>query len=259
MRIAQLSDLHLRPGLLYSGIDPWARLREALSRLAALQPSPDFLLITGDLADNGRLETYRELAVVLAESGIPHALLPGNHDAREPLRAAYPELFAECRNRLDFRGDRGEMSFLLLDTLKTGCEAGELLPAQIDWLSADCPPERRVILAMHHPPVPVGISGMDAIGCQGGEQLVSWLTDHPQVEAVLCGHVHRSVTTRIASTLLLTCPSTVHQIALQDGPLAWTTEPAGLLIHDLLPGTPLRSHLLPLAAAPVHCYGKPVT
>lgn len=259
MRIAQLSDLHLRPGVLHSGIDPWAHLRDAFARLAELQPPPDFLLITGDLADNGGLDTYRELAMALAESGIPFALLPGNHDAREPLRAASPELYAECGNRLDYRVDRGELSLLLLDTLKPGSEAGELLPAQIDWLSAICPTKRRVILAMHHPPLPVGIAGMDAIGCQGGEQLEAWLAAHPQVEAVLCGHVHRSVTTRIGSTLLLTCPSTVHQIALQDGPLAWTSEPAGMLIHDLLPGLPMRSHLLPLAAAPIHCYGERVT
>lgn len=259
MRIAQLSDLHLRPGLLYSGIDPWARLNEALARLKELQPPPDFLLISGDLADKGDRESYRELTRTLAESGIPFALQPGNHDAREPLRAAFPELFAGCGNRLDFRVDRGELSLLLLDTLKIGSEAGELLLAQIEWLKANCPGERRVMIAVHHPPVAVGIAGMDAIGCEGGEQLVTWLAEHPQVEAVLCGHVHRCVTTRIASTLLLTCPSSVHQIALQDGPLAWTTEPAGLLIHDLLPGVPMRSHLLPLAAAPVHCYSQRAT
>lgn len=197
MRIAQLSDLHLRPGLLYSGIDPWVRLNEALVRLRELQPPPDFLLITGDLADKGDPESYRELARTLAASPMPYALLPGNHDAREPLRTAYPELFGGCGNRLDFRVDRGELSLLLLDTLKIGSEAGQLLPTQIEWLTMNCPRERRVMIAMHHPPVAVGIAGMDAIGCQGGEQLVNWLAAHPQVEAVLSGHVHRSVTTRL--------------------------------------------------------------
>jgi hypothetical protein len=59
-----------------------------------------------------------------------------------------------------------------------------------------------------------------------------------------------------AGHLTMTCPSTVHQIALQDGPLAWTTEPPGLLVHDLWPGQALRTHALPLATADVHCYDE---
>ena len=257
MRIVQLSDLHLRPGQLDSGIDPWLRLQAALARLTALRPRPDLLLVTGDLADDGAAATYGRLAQVLAAAALPHVLLPGNHDARAPLRAAFPELFANCGNRLDFRVDRGELSLLLLDTLRPGHEAGELTASQIDWLDANCPTERRVIIAMHHPPVATGIAGMDAIGCAGGERLAAWLVGRPgrqQVEAVLCGHVHRSVTTRIAATPLMTCPSTVHQIALEDGPLAWTNEPAALLVHDLEPGGALRSHFLPLLAAPVRYY-----
>ena len=47
----------------------------------------------------------------------------------------------------------------------------------------------------------------------------------------------------------LTAPATIHQIALQDGPLAWTAEPGGLLVHDFDPGEPPRTHYLPVAAA----------
>ncbi|MFN4324288.1 MAG: hypothetical protein ACK4FP_00215 [Azonexus sp.] len=93
-------------------------------------------------------------------------------------------------------------------------------------------------------------------GCHrlsGGERLSAWLSGHA-VEAVLCGHVHRFVMTRLAGTPVITCPATVHQIALQDGALAWTSEPAAMLVHDLLPGAPMRTHLLPLRATPVHPY-----
>ncbi len=62
------------------------------------------------------------------------------------------------------------------------------------------------------------------------------------------------VTQIFAGHLTMTCPSTAHQIALQDGPLAWTPEPPGMLVHDLLPGQAMRTHVLPLAMADVHCY-----
>jgi 3',5'-cyclic-AMP phosphodiesterase len=254
MRIVQISDLHLRPGPLCSGIDPWAAWQAARQRVADMVPVPDLLLLSGDLADDGQPETYRRLADSLREAGLPFAVLPGNHDCRLALRAAFsgqawghPELACQ-------RVDCAEFTLLLLDSVIPGEEGGHFDDDHLAWLNRHCPGDRRVLLALHHPPVAVGIAGMDAIACSGSERLAAWLAGRPNVEAVLCGHVHRPVFTALAGRPVLTAPSTVHQIALQDGPLAYTTEPGGLLVHDWLPGQPLRSHYLPLAAAPVVVY-----
>jgi 3',5'-cyclic AMP phosphodiesterase CpdA len=51
MRIAHLSDLHLTRGPLAA--QPAAALADALARLLALEPRPDCVIITGDLADTG--------------------------------------------------------------------------------------------------------------------------------------------------------------------------------------------------------------
>jgi 3',5'-cyclic AMP phosphodiesterase CpdA len=254
MRIVQLSDLHLRPGRLYSGIDPWAAWRLAIDRVATLAPAADLLLLTGDLADDGQPDTYRQLATSLQASGRQFAVLPGNHDHRAALRAAFagqpwshPELACQ-------RVDCGEFTLLLIDSVIAGEEGGVFAEAQLAWLDSHCPVDRRVLLAMHHPPLAVGIAGMDAIACAGGERLAAWLANRINVEAVLCGHVHRLVCGSLAGRPVITAPSTVHQIALQDGALAYTTEPGGLLVHDWLPGQALRTHYLPLAAAPVVIY-----
>lgn len=254
MRIVQLSDLHLRPGRLYSGIDPWAAWRLALDRVAALAPAADLLLLTGDLADDGQPETYRQLAASLQASHCQFAVLPGNHDHRAALRAAFagqpwshPELACQ-------RVDCGEFTLLLIDSVIAGEEGGVFAEPQLAWLESHCPVNRRVLLAMHHPPLAVGILGMDAIACAGGERLAAWLATRTNVEAVLCGHVHRLVFAALAGCPVITAPSTVHQIALQGGPLAYTTEPGGLLVHDWLPAQTLRTHYLPLAAAPVVIY-----
>ena len=254
MRVVQLSDLHLAPQPLYSGIDPWLAWRQALNRVASLLPRPDLLLLTGDLADDGAAETYRRLADSLAMAAYPYALIPGNHDDRRALRSAFPDQSWSHEKLACQRVDRGDFTFLLLDTLIPGQEGGKLGAEHLAWLDSRCPDDRRVILALHHPPFMIGIAGMDAIRCAGSDLLAAWLHDHPHVEAVLCGHVHRPVTTLFAHRPALTAPSTVHQIALQDGPLAWTPEPGGLLVHDCLPGQPLRTHYLPLAQAPVSIY-----
>jgi 3',5'-cyclic AMP phosphodiesterase CpdA len=254
MRIVQLSDLHLRPGLLYSGLDPWACLDLALHRVARLDPVPDLLLLSGDLADDGALVTYKRLAERLAVSGLAHAVLPGNHDSREAFRTAFPGQNWSHPNLCCQRIDVDGRSLLLLDTLLPGEEGGAITAEHVAWLEGHCPVQRPVMLVLHHPPFAVGIPGMDVIGCGGGELLAAWLAGRPLVEALLCGHVHRHVTTLFAGRIAMTAPATVHQIALCDGPLAYTLEPGGMLGHDCPPGEALLTHYLPLAAAGTKVY-----
>lgn len=251
MRIVQLSDLHLRPDPLFGEIEPWAALALALTRVAGLQA--DALLISGDLAEAGDVATYTRLADCLAGLALPLALVPGNHDWRAAMQAAFPDHWGGsgplCR-----RLDVGPVTLLLLDTQVAGQPWGEFGKAHLAWLDANCPERRRTIVVMHHPPFAVGIPGMDEIGCRGARALAGWLGGRPQVEAIWCGHVHRAVNTVFAGKMASTAPSTVHQIAYDDGPLAWTPEAPGLLVHDLRPGVPLRTVYLPLQAEPVIPY-----
>lgn len=253
MRIAQLSDLHLRDGRLYSGVDPWQALQAALARVAALQPAVDLLLLTGDLADDGQAATYARLARHLRDSGLPHVVLPGNHDDPTRLGAAFRE--SPWGRAPGWRYPLPECTLLMLDTSVPGEEWGDIGVRHLDWLTQQAlPAGQRALLALHHPPLALGIPGMDAIASRGGPGLASWLAAQPSIELVLCGHVHRHVTTLFAGQVLHTAPALVHQIALHPGGLAWTPEPGGFLLHETAPGQPWRTHYLPVEAAPVVPY-----
>jgi len=251
MRIVQLSDLHLDAVPLFGEIDAWAALTLALRRVQMLQA--DLLLISGDLAESGAPQIYRRLAGVLGEIGLPLALMPGNHDSPEAMCEAFP-MHWDNPQRMCRRLDIGPLTLLLLDTTVAGAAWGEFGDGHLAWLEANCPAHRPCIVVMHHPPFPVGIAGMDEIACRGAAALADWLRGQPQVEALWCGHVHRPVFTVFAGKPAVTAPSTVHQIALQDGPLCWTPEPSGLLVHDYLAAHQLRTHYLPLQAAPLVPY-----
>jgi len=67
--------------------------------------------------------------------------------------------------------------------------------------------------ALHHPPVPVGSAWLDAVGLQNGSELLAVIDHHPQVRAVLAGHVHRSSMRSAARCDLLATPSTCAQFA----------------------------------------------
>lgn len=256
MRIAQLSDLHLtaEAQLLYDAVDTEAAFHTALERVKALDPPPDLVLLTGDLANDGDAGSYRRLQRALSELAMPYAVMPGNHDNRAELRAAFPGQAWTgeplCCQRLDLHGG----SLLLLDSTVPGEERGEIGDTQLAWLESACPEDRPVLLCLHHPPFDIGIAGMDAIRCRGETRLADWLGQKSRVEALLCGHVHRFVATAFGGRPAFTAPSTAHQIALQAELLAYTLEPGGFLLHDWQPGLRLLTHYVPVARAPVYPY-----
>ena len=71
---------------------------------------------------------------------------------------------------------------------------------------------------------------LDAASAAG---LAAVIAEHPQVERVLSGHLHRSISRRFAGTIAMTAPSTAHavQLDLGDGRAAWNHEPPAILLH----------------------------
>jgi Icc protein len=258
--LVQLSDPHItHPGRLISGrIDTAAALRHAVDRVLRLQPRPVAVLISGDLVDAGHPAEYaqlRELLAPLIEVGLPLALLPGNHDARAPLQEAFSSLpGVQCGDpgapAIQYALDLpGPMRLVVLDSLVDGQSAGGLDGAKLAQAHAllAARPGVPTLVALHHPPHATGLEVMDGMslrdGLAGFEMLIQ---AHPQVERVVCGHLHRMTLGRIAHAPVVSAPSTAHQLALDlrpGAPLALALEPAGWLIHAWGPGLPLVSHL----------------
>src|SRR5438045_7121729 len=92
VRIAQISDLHIKPpgSLAYGRVDTAKALERCVAALNEFNPAPDFVVISGDLADTPSPEEYDYLRRLLAPLKLPFAGIPGNHDSREMMRAAFP-------------------------------------------------------------------------------------------------------------------------------------------------------------------------
>src|SRR5262249_28655429 len=91
--IAQISALHIKPRgqHAYGRVDTAEALERGVVRLGEFKPVPDFVVISGDLADAPVEEEYDYLAQLLAPLKLPFAAIPGNHDSREMMRAAFSE------------------------------------------------------------------------------------------------------------------------------------------------------------------------
>ncbi|MFC3226393.1 phosphodiesterase [Marinibaculum pumilum] len=241
--VAQISDTHIRrPGLkAYGRVDTAAHLAAAVSHLNSLRPAPDIVLATGDLVDFGEAAEFAHFQRIVAPLAAPLWPIPGNHDG-PAFWQAFPD--AAARRRAEGEGylvETGPLRVVLFDSTVPGAPFGDALDPdggsrRLDWLDTvlAAAPERPVLLALHHPPFATGIAHMDRQNLRQPERLAAVLEHHPQVLAVTCGHVHRSVATQFAGRPALICPSPAHAVALDldpDGAPGFAMEPPGLLMH----------------------------
>ena len=250
MLIAQITDMHLRAEgqLLFDRIDTGGYLERAVAHVLKLDPAPDVVLMTGDLVEAGKPEEYARLRRLIAPLKMPVYLIPGNHDAREPLRAAFADegYFPEA-GFLQYVVDDFPVRMIALDTLVEGKGHGEMCAERLGWLEARlAESEKPTVVFMHHPPFDTGITYFDGHKLNvGHERLAAIVGGHPQVERVMCGHVHRPIQVRFAGTVASTAPSTAHQatLNLHDGaPLTMMMEPPAIALHQWQKHTGLVTH-----------------
>lgn len=257
--LVQITDTHIRESgrLAYNRVDTAAGLSSTITSVLALRQPPDAVVISGDLVDFGRPAEYARLRELLAPLTMPIYLMPGNHDDRENLRAAFAEhpwLTHSVRtgvgdNAIQYAVRIGPLWLVTLDTVVPGRSHGELCDARLDWLESaldDCAGDA-VIIAMHHPPFKTLIGHMDEIGLKSGAgRLEHIVTRHSNVERILCGHLHRVIDVRFGGTIASTSPAPAHQVTLDLSPDAastFTMEPPGFRVLAWTPETKLVSHI----------------
>jgi 3',5'-cyclic AMP phosphodiesterase CpdA len=214
-KILQLSDLHLtgNGGTLF-GSSPWQRLAAAFDSIRREHADALLCLLTGDLADAGEPEAYRELARRCADLPMPVCPLPGNHDERTALQAAFP---GRAEGPFFQYGlDTAIGRFLFLDTLDPGRAAGRYCAARQAWLRAQLATDETPLwLAMHHPPFATGIPAMDRYALADGEALWSCLVPARQrIRHLFFGHLHRPIGGHWRGISVSCTGSPNHQVAL---------------------------------------------
>ena len=221
MLVAQITDIHL-------GFEPDSpqefnrqRLDAALAALTALDPLPDLLLATGDLVDRGDVASYRRLREALSMLPFPVHYALGNHDVRSNFAEVFPD-FALTDGFLQYVIETEPLRLIVIDTLEEGRHGGGFCDTRAAWLTArlDEAPERRTLIVQHHPPVEVGIAWMNTDPAEPWvHRLAACLRGRENVIGLVCGHIHRAITTRWEDVIVATCPSTAPQVALELQPI----------------------------------------
>ncbi len=255
--IAQISDPHLsiHPG--QAGPDDAeaeseAALRQAVAHLNQLPTLPDVVLVTGDCADHGSAPEYERIQELLGGLKPPVYVIPGNHDDRTRMLDAFgPQGAQPLDGFVQYVVEGWPVRLIALDTHVPGRDEGRLCAAQLDWLEARLSerPEQPALLFMHHPPFHTGLPVFDEIGLVDAPALGAIIARHPQVEAIVAGHIHSTVQRRFHGTIALTCGSTKHQmlpdLRRQVG-LATVMAPPACLLHVWRDSTGLLTYTSPI-------------
>ena len=210
-RVVQLSDTHLMRELggQLVGIDT-DRSLAAVCRLVAAQGPVDALLLTGDLAGDEAEEAYGRLDEALAPLAVPSFWLPGNHDAvwsdDHPLRSHFKRTV-----------QLPHWDILMLNTQHPGVVAGHLADPEIQALEQAVDHAqttgRPLLVATHHPLMPVGSAWLDEIGAENAQSALERLAPLGEKAVVISGHVHQDSAQTYQGVQCLTVPSTCIQFA----------------------------------------------
>lgn len=242
MIVAQISDMHVkRRGYMSPHMPHVVRpLRKAIQAIARLRPRVDCIVATGDLTETGAPLEYRRLRDILSESSVPVYLIPGNHDNRAALRAAFPDhrYLHENLFALHFTIESERLRIVVLDSSTPGHSGGSLDDVALRWLDTRLEerPRTPTIVALHHPPFPTGVRRFDRQRFEGRESLGEIVRKHLQIRRIVCGHVHQPIAAVWCGRICVSAPSTAPTLTLspQRSGLGW--EPGGFLIHRLHAG-----------------------
>jgi Icc protein len=243
VHIAQISDLHIKSPdtLAYGRVDTASALERCVTTLNKFAPKPDLVVISGDLADTPTGEEYEHLKRLLAPLKVPFVSIPGNHDSRQSMRAAFPQAYASASGPLNQRVEIGGVDLVLLDSSVPGKPHGELDAPTLQWLEATLvsSPHRPALLFLHHPPFKAGIWHMDRQNLLNAGELASVVRCHPRVQLIATGHVHRAALTMFAGIPTTICPAPNHAVDLDLAELrepSFKVEPPAFHLHSWFPG-----------------------
>lgn len=241
MLIVQISDLHVaeKRGLAFNVADGAGFLEKTVEHIRSLPQKPDCVVVSGDIAVNGKPGGYAIVAAALQRLDMPIYALPGNHDNRENLVAAlagYCPAEPEMAPYLCYTEERFPLRLVFLDGTRPGSHSGHLDPPAAAWLERALAkhPDRPTLLFTHHPPFLSALGLMDE-EYENAEEFGRILQKFPNLR-LCCGHLHRPMFTMWHGVMAMTAPPLALHIVPDFSPKggdAFTDGTPGYLVHQL--------------------------
>lgn len=214
IRIIQITDSHLfkdKDGELLK-INTHDTLTGVVKHIKTHEKQIDVVLATGDISQDHSAQAYKIFLELAGDLAPITRGLPGNHDTPEILDQVWGDLATPVT-------DIGNWRIVMLNTMVPQSNAGFLEQDQLNLLenAANQTPDKHILVALHHNPVPVGSKWLDTMMVANGHELFAIVAKLPNVKLMIWGHIHQEYhgTYNFGGRHLplLGCPSTCVQFA----------------------------------------------
>jgi 3',5'-cyclic AMP phosphodiesterase CpdA len=227
LRFVHISDSHIStPDYANYGHRSYPNLAAVINAINALPFSVDFVLHTGDVAQNGTAEEYALAKPLLATSRFPIYYANGNHDDCEQLQRALLGIQTPSA-RYDYTFSAHGAQIAVFDSADRQGHTGILLDSQLEALRALCTSEGApLIIVLHHPPVPLDATWIDHGWSvpdrppYGTMLLANWQAfqaaiapARERLRGVFFGHIHHAHQVWHNGVFYCAAPSTFGQLA----------------------------------------------
>lgn len=226
LRVVQITDTHLerdRGGKLL-GVDTDRSLGYVLALVAQQNPSIDLILATGDISTHGTPQAYQRFTEYMQAFDAPVQWLPGNHDDNAVMSA-----HAESSGAMAGHAVLDNWLVVMLDSTIHRQVGGRVSSAELSRLQslAAQHSDKHVLVACHHPPLPLDCAWIDPQRIDNGEAFLDVLVALPNVKLLICGHVHQQWEASYRGLPILSSPSTCIQFKPRE---------SDFILDDLAPG-----------------------
>ncbi|MET0003933.1 MAG: 3',5'-cyclic-AMP phosphodiesterase [Candidatus Thiodiazotropha sp.] len=250
LNLLQLTDSHLYadPSRCLLGINTLETFDHVLAQALQETGNPDFILATGDLVHDASDSGYKRLLGRLQLTEIPTYCLPGNHDIPGKMKQILNQDNVHCIPSVQAKG----WSLIFLDSTIANSDSGRIDENQLELLGVllRAHADKHTMICLHHHPVPVGSRWMDTMVLENPDAFFKLIDANPQVQAVLCGHIHQAFDTEYRGVRLMGSPSTCVQFIPRVDDFAIDAIPPGYRWMSLQPDGTIRTGLNSLPKIP---------
>ncbi len=216
--LVHLSDAHILPtdADRLQGVDTLQNVRDILQVVERSGLQLDALVVSGDLANHGEIDSYRrlrtELDAAAARLATQLIVAIGNHDARPAFREAMLDALP-TDEPIDYVRWIGGLRVVVLDSSVPGAAYGEIRPRQLHWLAEhlSTAAEEGTLVVLHHPPVPDATPLAGLLTLHGASDLEA-VVRGSDVVGVLAGHAHHAITAAFGGAFCYAAPATAYTV-----------------------------------------------
>ena len=217
--VLQLTDLHLfadQDGE-FNHVNTQESYYKVLNHIRQHYETPDIIIITGDLAHDGKLETYQFIANSLKIFSSCVFYVLGNHDNPENVNKTYPlsNISSDTHCLLE------HWQIILVDSNHCRNQdnyEGEISPTELSRIEnlVVSYPLKWTLIAMHHNVPDHQDRGIN-IELRNHQQVMQHFERLQNIKLVLSGHVHQDFTINQHGICYFSTPSTGFQSLSKSG------------------------------------------